>query len=189
VTPLWTTPNAERATGYMSGAKADTWHPSLDWQARLAPEGPPPEIHAGNSPFAERGGRPTVAQLRQMVEEKMWPPPTVDDANNVTRESGEYQSLTRTVQMWPTPRMEGFDAGSPDGNPDSLHSPVKMLPTATAGDAKAARNATSGRTNPESGHHAGTTLTDVVHPTGMKLSADFVTWLMGYPKGYLDLEE
>jgi hypothetical protein len=96
--PLWTTPNAERATGYMSGAKADTWHPSLDWQARLAPEGPPPDISAGNSSFAERGKRPTVAQLERMVEER----------------------------MWATPRVEGFDAGKHRGQTDSLHSQMKV---------------------------------------------------------------
>jgi len=34
-----------------------------------------------------------------------WPTPTVDDSSNVTRESGAFQSLTRTAQMagWPTP--------------------------------------------------------------------------------------
>ena len=34
-----------------------------------------------------------------------WPTPTVDDANNVTRASGQFQSLPRTAQLagWPTP--------------------------------------------------------------------------------------
>lgn len=40
--------------------------------------------------------------------------------------------------------------------------PVSLLPTPTVGDSRGSRNATSGRTNPESKHHAGTTLCDVV---------------------------
>jgi hypothetical protein len=32
---------------------------------------------------------------------KLWPTPTADDANNVTRASGEFQSLTR--ELWRTP--------------------------------------------------------------------------------------
>lgn len=34
-----------------------------------------------------------------------WPTPTVDDSSNVTRESGQFQSLTRIARMagWPTP--------------------------------------------------------------------------------------
>jgi hypothetical protein len=36
------------------------------------------------------------------------------------------------------------------------------VPTPTVGDSKSARNATAGRTNPESNHHSGVTLTDYV---------------------------
>ena len=32
-----------------------------------------------------------------------WSTPTGDDANNVTRESGAFQSLTRSAQTWATP--------------------------------------------------------------------------------------
>jgi hypothetical protein len=34
---------------------------------------------------------------------KRWPTPTCDDADDVTRDSGAYQSLTRAVRMWTTP--------------------------------------------------------------------------------------
>ena len=36
---------------------------------------------------------------------RMWPTPTVDDSANVTRQSGQFQSLTRTV-MFPTPTTQ-----------------------------------------------------------------------------------
>lgn len=39
---------------------------------------------------------------------------------------------------------------------------VRLLPTCTAGDAKAAANRTAGRSNPDSAHHDGVTLTDAV---------------------------
>jgi site-specific DNA-cytosine methylase len=167
-------------------------------------------------------------------------------ANNKVR-SAEFaegrtpnlREVEKAAQMWPTPRYEGFDAGAHRGEPDSLHSAVKMLhtptskanqlspsmierdagsyghgmlPTATAGDAKNAANATSGRSNPDSKHHSGTTLVDMARmlPTssasdwkgssqegqrrgqlsevvaGQKLSAAWVTRLMGYPDGWMD---
>jgi hypothetical protein len=37
---------------------------------------------------------------------RMWPTPTVDDANNVTRASGQFQSLTRAIKMFPTPTAQ-----------------------------------------------------------------------------------
>jgi DNA (cytosine-5)-methyltransferase 1 len=43
----------------------------------------------------------------------------------------------------------------------SLDELVKLLPTPCATDAKGTRNATAGRSNPDSAHHSGTTLTDV----------------------------
>lgn len=42
-----------------------------------------------------------------------------------------------------------------------------LLPTPTAVDPRGARNATSGRSDPDSKHHAGTTLGDVVYPMRM----------------------
>jgi hypothetical protein len=37
------------------------------------------------------------------IDGSLWPTPIADDANNVTRDSGAFQSLTRTVRKWPTP--------------------------------------------------------------------------------------
>ncbi len=144
---------------------------------------------------------------------KMMPTPTVDDANNVTRESGQFQSLTRAV-MWPTPRHEGFDAGAHRGKPDSLHSAVKMFPTPRAiygehpgmTDPKHLTGAAmlptpdagmvqGGRTLPEGTSITGITpdgkkrqvgLTNVV--TG-KLNPAWVSRMMGFPDGWMDVGE
>lgn len=47
----------------------------------------------------------------------------------------------------------------PDRGPD----PLTLLPTPTAADAKGSRNATSGRTNPDTEHHNGWTLNDIAY--------------------------
>jgi hypothetical protein len=39
------------------------------------------------------------------------PTPTTDDAGNITRESGAFQSLTRSVQMLPTPAVNDMGEG------------------------------------------------------------------------------
>lgn len=60
------------------------------------------EIH-GNSAYRPNGQKVQI-QLHHLVEGKLLhtPTPTADDASNVTRESGQYQSLTRAV-MLPSP--------------------------------------------------------------------------------------
>jgi hypothetical protein len=65
---------------------------------------------------------------------------------------------------------------------------AERLPTPTAGDAKSARNATAGRRDPDSKHHAGTTLSDVAYQAGGSLNPTWVEWLMGFPLGWTDLE-
>ena len=57
-------------------------------------------------------------------------------------------------------------------------------PTPTAGDSRNARNATAGRTNPSSAHHAGTTLSDLAFAVNGSLNPTWVEWLMGYPLGW-----
>lgn len=37
-----------------------------------------------------------------------WPTPTVDEANNLTRTSGDYKSLTREIQNWTTPSTRDY---------------------------------------------------------------------------------
>jgi len=44
---------------------------------------------------------------------------------------------------------------------NQLPNAVMLLPTPTVADSRGTRNATSGRSNPDSAHHAGQTLTDV----------------------------
>jgi hypothetical protein len=101
---------------------------------------------------------------------EMLPTPTTDDAGNITRESGAFQSLTRSVQMLPTPAVNDMGEGktlewwddwaprqkSSDGRP-APHGrwlaieALRLLPTPTT-------EHSSGGYNPAWGH--GMTLLD-----------------------------
>jgi hypothetical protein len=128
--------------------------------------------------------------------------------------------------FWPTPRHEGFDAGAHRGNPDSLHSAVKMWPTPRASENK--NRQTKPTPSQLAGTHGKSLAAEVMvaegfFPTpsasdnrdrghanmpaikrrmeigkqvmlsmqvqqgpGQKLSADWVTRLMGYPDGWMN---
>jgi DNA (cytosine-5)-methyltransferase 1 len=67
------------------------------------------------------------------------PTPTCDDANNVTRNSGAYQSLTRAaMSLLPTPTtQDGSNTAGPsqmERNSLPLNTLVTLLPTPRAGD-------------------------------------------------------
>ena len=59
---------------------------------------------------ADQGGtlRSTYLQdaVKYQVEERSYPTPTADDANNVTRDSGQFQILTRIARGASTPQTE-----------------------------------------------------------------------------------
>jgi hypothetical protein len=80
--------------------------------------------------------------------------------------------------FWPTPRVEGFDAGKHRGKPDSLHSAVKLWPTPkVAGRGKSGQNV-----------QGGPSLDDLTQTAGMKLNSAWVSRMMGYPDGWLTLD-
>ena len=91
-------------------------------------------------------------------ESGSWPTPTVDDSSNVTRESGDYQSLTRAV-MYPTPgaNEDSYRLGGDTQQSNSL-------------GAMARREAISEGS-----------------PSG-QLNPTWVEWLMGFPLGWTDCE-
>jgi hypothetical protein len=169
---------------------------SLRWKRAATPQ--------GRSLYRLRLSAPTTAATGS----GLWPTTTASAATGGQNpdsggQAGLSTSVLHSLGMWPTPRTEGFDAGSPCGNPDSLHSAVKMLhtptskanqlsppmverdagsyghgmlPTAAASDWKGSS---------QEGQRRGQ-LSEVV--AGMKLSARWVGALMGYPEGWLDLD-
>lgn len=136
---------------------------SLTWVRSATPQ--------GRSLFRLRLSAPTTA----VIGSGLWPTPREQTATGPsqtdTREGGaDLQSAV----MWPTLRHEGFDAGAHRGEPNSLHSAVKMLPTAATSDYKGSS---------QEGQRRGQ-LSEVV--AGQKLSAAWVGRLMGYPDGWMD---
>ncbi len=150
-----------------------------------------------------------LANMVQRVEERMWWTPSaalgymdtpITEAQTVFRkpDSGNLQEQVAR-EMWATPRVEGFDAGKHRGKAGSLHSQVKLLPTPRAiygehpgmtdqkhltGAAMLPTAATSDwKGSSQEGQRRGQ-LSEVV--VGMKLSAAWVSRLMGYPDGWLD---
>src|SRR5690606_26725033 len=58
--------------------------------------------------LAQREGYQPKLKLRDQAKLAGWPTPIEDDASNVTRQSGAFQSLARTAQIagWLTPRAD-----------------------------------------------------------------------------------
>jgi len=116
------------------------------------------------------GGRPP--------RDFLLPTPMAADAS---RGSQTYMrgnpTLKGAAAMWPTPTKSDGTGGPGSAGRDggeNLRTAVARVPTPTAGDAKASRDLTSGRSNPDSQHHSGMTLTDFVTlwPTPKATDAD-----------------
>ena len=139
-----------------------------------------------------RPGRSKPANLRDQVSNmKMWPTPTVDEASNVTRTSGAFQSLTRSVQesvkMWPTPATRDYKgergeaAQQRKGNPqDTLPNAVKMWHTPTSNEDAAGTPA--GKMQAMLGNHPAIRGVTPEEWQRGSLNPNWVEWLMGYPK-------
>jgi hypothetical protein len=109
-------------------------------------------LHTPRAIYGEHPGMGDLSHLTgQAIErERMWPTPNGDDANKVSRESGQYQSLTRSVQMLPTPLSQEGGASQMYGT---------KLWEAIGLDSKS------------------------------KLNSAWVSRMMGYPDGWMDVGE
>jgi hypothetical protein len=64
--------------------------------------------------FRSRGGN-RIDEMGLDNQVKNWSTPAVDDANQVTRDSGIFKSLTRDVRAWGTPRAQDCKGTGPKG--------------------------------------------------------------------------
>lgn len=143
------------------------------------------------------GQRVQVRLVDQVKNKRLCPTPTVDDANNVSRKSGQFQSLTRFVMepaMFPTPTSAlglGGNTCRSGKRKDELllGGLVKKFPgkfgTPRASDCKG-----SGPVGSKShahmlgrGYLCAQTATD---DSGGSLNPMWVEWLMGWPLGWTD---
>lgn len=77
--------------------------------------------------------------------------------------SGYRSTLEEAVALLPTPTSRDHKGQNQRADDTCLPGALALLPTPTVGDSFGARNRTSGRTNPDSQHHDGVTLTDVFY--------------------------
>jgi hypothetical protein len=122
-----------------------------------------------------------------LIAQPLWGTPTSRDhkdgssVENVPENGLLGRQVVNDARMWRTPRVEGFDAGKHRGKADSLHSVVKMLPTAQARDWK----------GPQGRAYKGESedLPSTVAQAGMKLNSAWVSRMMGYPDSWMDVGE
>lgn len=120
---IWPTPNAQEATGYMSGSNRDTWRPTLSG----AVQGKTAVLHQGR-PSPEESG--------------MWPTPNVPNGGRTmseedvtakgATENGKRQvSLEMVTRMWPTATVNGNHnrAGLSEKSGDGLATAASAWPT------------------------------------------------------------
>lgn len=155
---------------------------------------------------------PTWAPRIDASASFFWPTVTVDDANNVTRTSGQMQSLARDTLRWATPRAEDGERGQ-GSKFDGLSEDVRAWASPTTRDHKDSPGMAATGTNPDGSkrdrldqlpRHAyawdGTTPFPSEAPTAPSgssppkprrrgLNPRFGLWLMGFPVTWLDLEE
>jgi len=179
-----------------------------------------PTPDAGTTGAKDATNRQGGASLAHLAG---WPTPQSVEPTSRKRPSRAATGRTteylgRTVQLagWPTPdaqamnlgadpethlaRLERLKAKHHNGNGAGLTlgvaSQMAGWATLTAGDARNGRNRTANRSNPQSRHHDGQTLSDQVHgmtANGFRastakpaaLNPDFTRWLMGYPPAHL----
>ena len=180
----------------------------LTWKARATPAG-------------RRYCQLAVSMRRtDATASGLWPTPDAGDVmgsrtlpegttpTGMTPDGRKKQvGLSNAVEMalWPTPRYEGFDAGSHRGSPDSLHAAVKLAPTPRpcSGKGSSGMNRTEMYDwmaehpmlpTPAASDHKGSSqpgqrrgqLSEVV--VGMKLNPDWVARMMGLPDNWLNVD-
>mgnify|MGYP000862414219 CR=1 FL=1 len=185
-----------------------TWAPRTDASASSSSHGwPTPQSHdavGGKTPaqvlaMRERTGA-GVSNLNEVAE--TWATPTADDANNVTRTSGQMQSLARDTTAWATTRAEDGKRGK-GSKFDGLSEDVTAWATPKARDYKDGDSTGAvERQSPDLGKevvtfHRGTTPlpseaqtapsdSSPPKPRRRGLNPRFGLWLMGFPVAWLD---
>jgi len=126
---------------------------------------------------------PPLVRLTDATVSGSWPTRTGDDAGNVTRKSGDFQSLTRAV-MWPTPltvRANDSDntAGRyyPNKKQFDLAKAVHLWRSPNASDAK-------GRSGPNCLAFKVGNVNKLADQVDGSLNPTWVEWLMGFPLGW-----
>jgi hypothetical protein len=163
--PLWPTPTANRRAGLQShgrnyltadGACPCRCHTSTSSPAASpAKTSPTPAKEPGSTGNARVFGRSTPDWFAS-YDRGTWWSRTLElfSPEGLTSFSGTWPraGMTRNGTAYPLQPLAPLTAATGSGS--------SRIPTPTAGDAKSAANRTAGRSDPDSKHHSGTTLTD-----------------------------
>ena len=151
-----------------------------------------------------RKGRSKPSNLREQVDEKtmsLWPTPTAmtggtgvapshkDGSHGWNIGAAVNDSLSKNpIRMWPTPLSSDYK-NMDTANQMSLSTSVRMWPTPVARDHKGGYQGGRIRNGKVSWDSLDVAVqhTDNQEKTGGQLNPMFVEWLMGYPKGWTDL--
>ncbi len=143
--------------------------------------------------------RPPLAPLTAETESGSWPTPRAyshgPDSNQPgltaldIRVRGLYRDDPKHARYWPTPRAE-HDSGGHRGQPDTLHSAVKLWPTPKGSPsgpdyARATRPGSGGDDLATMVARESSPLPPASGVSG-SLNPVFVEWLMAYPLGFTD---
>jgi len=124
-----------------------------------------------------------------MARRGSWPTPRAEDSESTGAHRGEPDTLTSAVRLWPTPTSgDAKDAGSCNGEGSLAHAGVSLT-DAVRGDGGRGRWPTPAASDEKGSAQPGQRrgqLSETV--AGLKLSPDWVEWLMNWPVGWSSLE-
>lgn len=162
---------------------APLWHtPSVPGGGRV---NPPDMSQTGMLPDGRKRQVGLEHQVR-MVEQGLWPTPTVNGNHNRPGSSPKAgMGLATAVAMFPTPTRFDAECGDLKGkehNGQSRHAmkliqAAKMFPTPTSRCGTGASQTATRRGGP-----------DLQTEVGGQLNQTWVEWLMGFPLGWTDLD-
>lgn len=158
-----------------------TWAPPTDGAASGSWATPSTRDYKDSSGQAVLGTNPDGSARKRTDQlgrqAHQWSTPTVDDANNVTRASGAFKSLSRDTHQWATPAAHESRLGFQDrtrgkkGSQESISTQAQYWTGQTPSQWREQMGPVDQFQRPR---------------RKLGLNPRFGLWLMGYPAGWLD---
>jgi hypothetical protein len=136
---------------------------------------------------------PVRPSLETMARRNLWPTPRAEDSEQTGGHRGKPDTLTAAARMWPTPTEGDAKSSGSRNTPNSKAHAGVSLTDAVRGDQGTGRmwppplqrdSRTLASAAPKPNHQGGENL---VMTVGGSLNAQFVEWLMGFPKDWTEI--
>jgi hypothetical protein len=174
----WSTPRVS-ADRVSRGAMVREGHWSAPSLGQMA------ELSMGELPREYHDETELTPQARRIYEGGSWPTPNAPAPHDSDHTAGTWReprpgyglelpnAAVETVSNWPTPHgFNGRDKDGGYGTGGEFEKFVKNWPTPAVTDSTATANQTAGRSDPDSKHHDGVTLTDAIRQWPTPQTAD-----------------